>query len=385
MKLMGPGDGKAAWERFAIKEMLFLPLIHSITEAAIAKAVDFGSVEHPWHLPDSSKELLIREIVYKSCDKKLRFISRTPLKHFKMDSGSRYRLSNNIELRHYTKRDIAIHLTRDYYFYNNPDILEWAPGDVAVLEVFHELDVTALNPPLVNLSPTEHIERKISQVIDTVKWAISSVNESGLAPIELSTTYANLMGGNVLKAGYPSFRRQFIQHQGNIFEMNDEVAQQVAKLTSLATNKISVSKDLNTALWYWARASIANSSGDRIRESAVGLESLVVMDQVNLGYKFRLHAAALLSTSGEEAKAIFKDLKDLYSVRGKIVHGKEKQAYARSREEFRQSILAFKYLRKAIYNTICLMELGRLQINRSVASQIEEHILFNSFMGTNAH
>lgn len=88
---------------------------------------------------------------------------------------------------------------------------------------------------------------------------------------------------------------------------------------------------------------------DRLLDQMIALESLYLGDAKELSYKLALRAAFLLARGKKQRNQIFKRLKEAYTARGKIVHGKKvkktsanlPELVADTEEYLRQSIKRF--------------------------------------------
>ena len=76
------------------------------------------------------------------------------------------------------------------------------------------------------------------------------------------------------------------------------------------------------AVWRFGRACAASSNADRLAESVIGLESLLVGSPGESTYRFKLHGTVLLSSrSPEKPEDLFTKLGLMYSARASYLHG----------------------------------------------------------------
>jgi hypothetical protein len=128
------------------------------------------------------------------------------------------------------------------------------------------------------------------------------------------------------------------------------------------------SGDLRQAFFHWGRSAVAELERDQLLDAVVGLEGLLVENAGENTYRFRLHGTALLARFAESAEACNAELKRVYGGRSKVAHGNSGRVHEEAPK-------ALRLLGDAIIAIMDLAEAATLDLNRSVAGQIEKLVL----------
>jgi hypothetical protein len=109
-------------------------------------------------------------------------------------------------------------------------------------------------------------------------------------------------------------------------ESLDEIAQTFNKLRGYNLDQPANSRDL--ALHRFLLGSTRESPVDALLDYAIALECFLLpydpaTRHSDLSYRFRLNGAHYVGTSAQDRKIIWKQLKDLYDLRSRLVHGSQ--------------------------------------------------------------
>jgi hypothetical protein len=361
--LRGVNPDRQAWELFTLHDVIHTPLSMVLTEAAVEEAVDSGKITL-WRLTGEFKERMIEELTLRHCAGVERYAARCPLGWIAGEPGDEWSLGDGIVLKRCTARDHAIYLTRSHYRLLWHDALSSLVFDVGLLEI--TIKVPTGSKRMSANGEDDTVEEAIADTLDSVKWALVQA-VPGVSPlVEGTVTYDDFLGGSAGPAPFGSFRRQDADG-GSIYKLTAEALNIACELIADALKYRRRSEDLHRALWHWGRACVAKLGRDRVLESAIGLEGLLVQSPGESTYKFALHGAALLSMNATEAEVKSVALRAVYRQRSAMAHGSGKKSH----EEYS----AHSLLGEAIASVVALMNDGMLSTDKQIAKQIEGGVL----------
>jgi hypothetical protein len=148
-------------------------------------------------------------------------------------------------------------------------------------------------------------------------------------------------------------------------------------------SRTNFQKDILDALWYWGKAALTNLPRDKLLESVIGLERLLIPYPGESRYRFALHGAAILAPLRDETENTAKELRAIYDQRSTIAHGQE-DVGNKNQDPHEVANKAHKLLAKAIQKILQFYKSGKLTMSESVARQVEGLILRNAYLGPNA-
>jgi len=188
----------------------------------------------------------------------------------------------------------------------------------------------------------------------------------------MTITYGGLFGEPVGTSFVGSFRRED-KLSGTSFEFNENTTQKIRDLMPAALEWRKKSEDIRQAYWHWGRAAVTDLYRDRLLESVIGLERLLVPHAGESRYRFGLHGAALLASTRNDTLDTARQLRKIYDRRSSAAHGSVEDPPT-------ESVTAHKFLGNAIRVILQLYEHGDFSPNSRIAKQLEQRILRNSWL-----
>lgn len=376
--LRGPDPKRESWELFMVQEVIHQPLCDILTEVSLEEAADSGEAS-PWKLPPAFFQKLINELIDRYCYGRTRFIARCPLGWFEAESGNSWDLGSGLRLCLYTLREKAVYLSR--YHKRLPwwdSISRLGFEGVAVLEIVYEIRMDESDPRKTGKMASELLEKQIADLVDIVKWALMTGVGATTSLVEGTITYDNLLGGWIFTsghAGFGAFKREE-KHSGTTYNLTQDSLRLTRELISKALSYREKSSDIGQAFWHWGRACSANLDRDRLLESVIGLERILVAYPGESRYRFGLHGTALLTKDSDDAKSKAKELRRLYDKRSSAAHGSGGRT-----DRVKEADLAHKALGDSISSVLELFDRDFLKPEKkegSLALQIEQWVLRNS-------
>ena len=157
---------------------------------------------------------------------------------------------------------------------------------------------------------------------------------------------------------------------GIVVSLNEPSVLRCKELVRVFREGEAARPDLKQALWHFGRACVAVLPRDILLESAIGLDSVLVPNPGESGYRFRLHGTVMLSKVRKDpVLEIYDMMRDIYGERSRAAHGN------RPAEEIERNALA---ARKALGDVILaisnLISNGELPPGR-VAEGVESYVL----------
>jgi hypothetical protein len=292
--------GQESWADFVWVEQVQAPFLHLCARSA-TKRLSEASTYEPWHVEPEEIETAAQDGAQAICLGRRSVTVLCPLWIFVPVENLAVTLGPGIHLRKWTIEERCLFLTRYHQEYLEADPSTWASG--ALLEV-HLRQVA---------QDRESIVRAAISSLDLVKWALSAAADSSVAIGE---------GGVILRspsgAIWPTIRRQDVRG-GHSLLVDGMVTERASHLISGAQSLMSVAPALESILWFLGRSHTAATSRDSLLEAAIGMESLLVSARGELTHQFRLHGAALLSSTVKED--VDAELNQIYKLRSQAAHG----------------------------------------------------------------
>jgi len=185
----GPDPSRATWELFLLQEALHAPLRGVLTYSALMQAVETGDVSNPWIIPSDVIDQFLGELVKHHCNGQLTYIARCPLAWFDLPAGSSIDFGAGMVLRSYTPRQKALYLSQ-----NNNRILwhdfisQLRHDSIAMLELTGDKEWEVIRRGKPPKTGDDLIIESIADALDVLKWAIVTILERNIPPIEGTIT-----------------------------------------------------------------------------------------------------------------------------------------------------------------------------------------------------
>ncbi|BDZ68556.1 HEPN domain-containing protein [Methanobacterium ferruginis] len=180
------------------------------------------------------------------------------------------------------------------------------------------------------------LQQYLFRILDLIKWAIMVLSNNPY-PIREGTGIINTCNPrqrDIIKRD-PKLCTLLSDHSSN-FVVKPEIRDKLRDLIDDYSNTLNEYNNLDYILGFFGRACLDDLDRDRLIDSVIGLEIILVQSHEQLGYQFRLHGATILSTQWDENKiSLFEGehelfwkkeelvnwFKKLYNKRSTSVHG----------------------------------------------------------------
>lgn len=363
--LSGEDPRRSNWERHVLIDIIHAPIARVLSENAIEDAIDFGEIS-PWQLSEEDLDRLVNELTTRHCEGENRYMAKVPLGNVQGETGTAWKLNDNICLSLYTRREAAGYLSR----YRDA----FSPHER--LGVLSPFGIPHVNFPVLEIilpwpqnsdEPRQKLEEEIADTIDLTKWAMMVTVDENRPLIEGPVVYGRILGEtHPLKT--VSFERQARSpKQIPIYDPTNEEIELTQELLKHTPRVRAQSNPLDGALWHFGRCCLARLSRDTLLEAVVGLEHLLIEGR-STSYRLGLYGAAVIGKSSEEAKEIFSQIKDIYGQRSAAVHSRQKES--------EKAEIARKILGDAIFGIMEIIRDGMIHPSQqNIPQEIQKRVL----------
>ena len=368
----GPNSTRHTWEVALIWDVLHKPILGILNFSALRQAVDSGKVNDPWAISDELLDQCVNELTKRYCRGLQTIVARCPLAWFKLDPGTSVDFGNGLTLHCFDEPSKALYLSQtDNCTLWNDSISKLIGKNIAVLELRDEIEMSAIRHGRQPKTGNDLIKEIVANKLDIFKWALVIALESNIAPIEGTITYGGLFGEHIGVSSIGSMRRED-KSGGTVFELKER-EDAIRQFLSKGLAWYEKSKDVQAAFWYWGRAALTDLNRDRLLESVIGLEHLLITNSGESRYRFGLHGASLLSSSGDNAIDKAKELRKIYAQRSSAAHGSADGSFG-------EANIAHKALGELIAVVLHFYETGRINTEDRFAKQLETNILTKAWL-----
>jgi hypothetical protein len=369
----GPNPTRRTWEKSLFQEVIHLPVKGLLNFSALMQVVATGSINDPWEISSEAMDKFVSELTKRYCTGFLSIVAQCPLAWLNLQPGTSVDLGCRMTLHSYDAIQKALYLsqTDDRTLWHD-SIFKSMSEDVAVLELTEDIKMDVIRNGKPPKSCDDLVKEIIANKLDMAKWAIVTARGKGISPIEGTITYGGLFGERIGIHPTGSMRRED-KSSGTVFNFDTNNINTIRELLSTASIWREKSKDIRGAFWYWGRAALADLSRDRLLESVIGLESLLIQNSGETRYRFGLHGAALLASSSAKAKDKASELRKIYDKRSSAAHGG-------SEESFNEANVAHKALGDLIVIVLHLYKTERVNLTERFAKQFEDNILDKAWL-----
>jgi hypothetical protein len=364
LTLHGPNPDKAGWAGHVYAELLRYPIMALLDRSATERLVDSETVKQ-WSINLHDLDATLDDLTTVCCEDRQCVHVVCPLHGFMLDHITEFQLAEDIWLRVWSERDYALFRTQ-YPASGFRLGRSIADGTNLVVEL-------TLSAQFISSGPYPHpITEDVPGLLDLVKWTAFLATQSNTVLVEGTAVVCDVLG-TLLGEVRRDLNECNYWHGVSLPQL-----QHTAELVRDYRDTAILAPDLAFALWYFGRACTAALDRDMLAESVIGLESLLVPNSGENRYRFGLHGAAVLSTLGWDGRTTRRDLKRLYDVRSKAVHGTQTAL------DHDQALLARRMLADCIQATIGLVQESKLKSPRNVATSVEEYVFDRAVSGTTA-
>jgi hypothetical protein len=369
----GPNPTRRTWEASLFQEVFHLPIKGLLNFSALMQAVDTGSINEPWVISSAVMDKFVNELTKRYCKGLLSIVVQCPLAWFNLQPGTSIDLGGGMTLHNYDEIPKALYLSQtDNRTLWHDLISKSISQDVPVLELTEDIEMNVIRSGKPPKTCDDLVKEIIANKLDFVKWAIVTAIGKGISPIEGTITYGGLFGERIGIHPFGSMRRED-KSSGTVFNLDTNNINTIRELVSTASIWREKSKDIRVAFWYWGRAALTDLSRDRLLESVIGLESLLIPNSGETRYRFGLNGAALLACSRVEATEKANELRKIYDKRSSAAHGG-------SEESFNEANVAHKALGDLIAIVLHLYKTERMNLSERFATQLEKNILAKAWL-----
>lgn len=216
------------------------------------------------------------------------------------------------------------------------------------LKVFAEIEYTFSKDEFDIYSNNKYREY-IFGLLDLIKWTLMILSKNPY-PIREGTCFLNLSNPQhieIFKRDYNNLCLTVNNGHSSHFSIYSEMENRARELFDDFQATLKEFKELIDALHFFGRACIAAQYRDKLIDSVIGLEIILVQGHEQLGYQFRLHGATVFSTQWDESKiSIFEGENELFWKKENLVnwfrdtYGKRSTSVHGSKNEYTENDVA---------------------------------------------
>lgn len=349
------------------------PLMNLFADLAMKQVVTSGSIKDQWMISHNYIDQFTNELAKRFCHGRKQFVALCPLAWFELSPGTTIDFGCGMILHSYDEIEKAFYLSyTNEYSIHGDFISKPISSDVVVLELNGCIDtVTRHQSDGIHITEEDFVKQQIVNKLDMFKWAVVTALNCNTPPIEGTIVY-----GDLYQRSKFTIRREF-KNQGTVFTLNADRIDSIKDLISKISTWIESSNDIKSSLWHWSRAALSDLDRDKLLESVIGLESLLVTDSNNLRYRFGLNGASLLADTEDGVRLKAKKLQKIYDKRSSIAHGGSHNVCNDARE-------THKILGDLIRIILDFYSKERMCCNKTFAEQLDHEIHISSWRNFNS-
>ncbi|BDZ68273.1 HEPN domain-containing protein [Methanobacterium ferruginis] len=232
------------------------------------------------------------------------------------------------------------------------------------------------------------LQQYLFGILDLIKWMFMVLSNNPY-PIREGTCILETYNPHKIDVVRRDTNFCTIPNNSN-FIIKPEMRDKFRELIKDYYNTSNQFNDLKDALWFFGRACVDNLERDRLIDSVIGLEIILVQGHQQLGYQFRLHGATIFSTQWDNSKInlfegekelfwkkeeLVKWFRELYSRRSSSVHGANNEY---SENDVLPALYALAVIIKGI---VYLNKKGLLpEDNKELSKAVQNYIIMKSVL-----
>lgn len=369
--LEGPDPKRRSWEIWVLVDEILTPLASALTHQAMIDASCSLGIT-PFFLADIRLTQLAETLIDLHCREVIQYSVKCPL--FWLED-SIWDLGSGMRITPLSPADEALYLTELELQVSTLGLGGELMSGVGLLEFNIEIGRDAIFQGAIDahsdgiLNLQEVLKKRIGDTIDMVKWALSIGCSHAVPLLEGTSSYRNVKSMGLL--GPDAFRRLQTRtaRSGTVYQQSPEALHEAQAALQRASRFATLVPDVYDALWYWGRACLAELDRDRLLESVIGIERLLVPGGGESRYRIGLHGAAMLAKDQTEAREKAKQLRDMFQARSSVAHG----AVATKGKNL--TYLALQTLGELVAVVTAELNAGRLMPTPTISEQVQDQIL----------
>jgi len=308
LTLRGENPDQTGWAYFVIAQHVVTPLYQELADAMDEQMVRYGALSKPW-----ISEERVQRLAQHIADQWVNDTKRVAVSYFSRNLElvglERIELGHGFAVRAIDSTDLCLYLTK------YSEKILW---DETVVPMFAQNGLVEITFDVPRSMPSSGVLEEVKKRLNVLRVAVSALKPEsvfageGLVLVLVQDPSAPHQIHRLLRDDCSQWTPLRVD-QGN-----RHLLEQRLQLMWHWTNQLT---DVDRAIWRFGRAAVADTAGDRLTESVVGLETLLVPSSGELRYRFSLHGTALLLSGTEDPSAVFEELGRLYDLRSRSVHG----------------------------------------------------------------
>jgi len=356
--------GKDAFRYFVVTMEIIPNLYNEIENSIIRKLIENNlKLSKPWI---SNKQLarLANKVAYQWVNK----IKTINVKFFprSLDIGEYdyLKLSECYSINGVTTKDICLYLSK----YDEKILKEETFGEIPLGGSIFNQGMIEIEFNVKRSLSNEKIIKRVQEKLNIFRLSIA------LVKFDTFSIGEGLIFINIDDPFNSDEIKRLIRKQPNSWsslKLNIENAEKLIDKIKKINKWSRESNDLKRAIWRFGRACSAETYEDQLVESIIGMEGLVIPNSGEVRYRFSTNSTYLLQTVDHDPENLYKEMKKLYDMRSKAVHGESDQ------EIKEQSDKAIKYFIKCIDRIISLLENNQISDENNIAESLQKKFYQN--------